>query len=156
MNQGYSWKSNILMNEKYETNEINDAAISVAWMKFNILYCQLKRRCLCGGERGESLRFTIMERSEGLHSLTYLFRWRCVIAQAVSRRLPNAAARVRDKLRSCEICGEYSDTGAGFLRVLRFPLPLLIPPTAPHSLSIIRGCYNRPISGRRTKWILSL
>jgi hypothetical protein len=33
-------------------------------------------------------------------------------------------------------------TGEGFLSVLRFPLPL-IPPTAPHSSSIIWGWYNR-------------
>jgi hypothetical protein len=33
-----------------------------------------------------------------------------------------------------------------FLRVLRFPLPIFIPPAAPQSpLSIIRGWYNRPI-----------
>jgi hypothetical protein len=45
---------------------------------------------------------------------------------------------------------------AGFLRVLRFPLPIFIPPTAPHpSSSIIPGLYNRPVSGRRTKWTLS-
>jgi hypothetical protein len=63
-----------------------------------------------------------------------------VIAQAVSRRLPTAATR---------LCG----TGAGFLRVLRFPLPIIIPPIAPHSSSsIIRGWYNRPNSARRTKW----
>jgi hypothetical protein len=42
---------------------------------------------------------------------------------------------------------------AGFLRVLRLPLPLLIPSTAPHSWScIIWGWYNRPNSGLRTKW----
>jgi hypothetical protein len=74
------------------------------------------------------------------------------IAQAVSRRLPKAAARVRAPLRSCGICGGQSGSGAGFLRVLRFPLPILVPPTAPHSSSIIRGGYNRPISGRWTKW----
>jgi hypothetical protein len=35
--------------------------------------------------------------------------------------------------------------------VLRFPLPILIPATAPHSASsVIRGWYNRPNSGRRT------
>jgi hypothetical protein len=37
-----------------------------------------------------------------------------VIAQAVSRRLPTAAARVRVRVRSCGICGGQSGTGAGF------------------------------------------
>jgi hypothetical protein len=32
----------------------------------------------------------------------------------------------------------------GFLRGLRFPLPVIIPPTAPHSSSITRGWYNKP------------
>jgi hypothetical protein len=31
-------------------------------------------------------------------------------------------------------------------------LPILIPSTAPHSSTLIRGWYNWPISGRRTKW----
>jgi hypothetical protein len=76
-----------------------------------------------------------------------------VIAQAVSRRFPTAATRVRAQVRSCGIWGGQSGTGAGFLRVLRLPLPILIPPTAPHSSSsIIRGWYNRPVSDRRTKW----
>jgi hypothetical protein len=76
------------------------------------------------------------------------------IAQAVSRWLPTAAARVRSKFGSCGICGGKSDTGAGFLRVLRFPLPFLIP-TTPQSSSTIRGWYNRPNIGRRTKWTQS-
>jgi hypothetical protein len=45
------------------------------------------------------------------------------------------------------------DKVAGFLRVFRFPLPILIPPTAPHSSwSMIRCWYNRPVNGRRTNW----
>jgi hypothetical protein len=39
--------------------------------------------------------------------------------------------------------------------VLRFPLPILIPPTAPHLSSINRGWYNRPLSGLSTKWTQS-
>jgi hypothetical protein len=74
-------------------------------------------------------------------------------AQAVSRRLPNAAARVRSQVRLCGIRGGQSNIGAGCLRVIRFPLPILIAPTAPlSSSSIIRSWYNRPNSGRRTKW----
>jgi hypothetical protein len=48
-----------------------------------------------------------------------------VMAQAVSHRLLTAAARVRAQVRSCGICGGQSGTGAGFLRVLRFPLTIL-------------------------------
>jgi hypothetical protein len=76
------------------------------------------------------------------------------IAQAFSRRLPTAATRIRGWVRSCGICGGQSDTGAGYLRVLRFPLPIFILPTAPHSSStIIQGWY---VSGRSTKWTVSL
>jgi hypothetical protein len=38
------------------------------------------------------------------------------------------------------------NSGAGFIRVLRFPLPIIIPPISPQSPSpIIRGWYNRPV-----------
>jgi hypothetical protein len=67
------------------------------------------------------------------------------IAQAVSRWLSTAVARVRARVWSCGICGGQSGAGAGFLRVLRFPLPIFIPPTPPQSSSfIIWGLYNRP------------
>jgi hypothetical protein len=66
------------------------------------------------------------------------------IAQAVSRWLPTAAARVRARVWSCGICGKQSGDGAGFLRVLRFPLPIFITRIAPQSSSsIIWGLYNR-------------
>jgi hypothetical protein len=39
------------------------------------------------------------------------------------------------------ICGGQNGGGVGFLRVLRFPLPIFIPPIAPQSpSSIIWGC----------------
>jgi hypothetical protein len=70
----------------------------------------------------------------------------CAIAQEVSRRLPIAAARVRAQISSSGICGGQSATGVGFLRVLRFPLPILILSTAPHSSSTIWGWYNGQVS----------
>jgi hypothetical protein len=70
--------------------------------------------------------------------------------------VPTAEARFQAQVRSCGICGGQGGTGAGFLRVLWFPVSILIPPTAPHSSSsIVRRWYNRPISGRRTKWAQS-
>jgi hypothetical protein len=73
-----------------------------------------------------------------------------------SCQLPNPAAWVPFQVRSCGICVGRSGIWALFLRVLRFPPPILIQPTAPHtSLTIIRGWYNRPNSGRRNKWTQS-
>jgi hypothetical protein len=52
-------------------------------------------------------------------------------SSAVRRWLPTAAARVGVQA-ACGVCGGQSGTGAGFLRVLRFPLPI-IPPISPLS-----------------------
>jgi hypothetical protein len=66
-------------------------------------------------------------------------------AQAVSLWLSTAAARVRSRVCSSGICGGQSGAGAGFLRVLRFPLAIFIPPIAPQSPSpVIWGWCNRP------------
>jgi hypothetical protein len=54
------------------------------------------------------------------------------VAQAVSQWLPTTAARVRVQA-ACEACGGQSDTGGGFLIVLRFPLSVIIPPLSPPS-----------------------
>jgi hypothetical protein len=55
------------------------------------------------------------------------------IVQSVSRRLLTAAARVRARAEFW-VCGGQSGTGAGFFRVLRFPLPT-IPSVSPSSQS---------------------
>jgi hypothetical protein len=68
------------------------------------------------------------------------------IAKAVSRWLPTAVVRVRFRVWSSGICGGQSGAGAGFLRVLQFPLPIFIPPVAPQSPSpIVWGWYNSPV-----------
>jgi hypothetical protein len=46
------------------------------------------------------------------------------VSPAVSHQLQTVVARVWACVRSCEICGRQSGTGAGFLQKLRFPLPL--------------------------------
>jgi hypothetical protein len=72
------------------------------------------------------------------------------IAQAVSRWLPTAAVWGLRPGRHVGFCGGQSGAGAGFLRVLLFPLPNLF-----HQLlqkiiiiminqSIIGDMYNRP------------
>jgi hypothetical protein len=86
------------------------------------------------------------------------------IAQAVSRRLSTAAARVRAQVRSYGICGEQSGTGAYFLGVLRFPPSVLIPQNVPFSSSgakkhwdpqQAKGLISGP-SAKRTKDLLKL
>jgi hypothetical protein len=70
----------------------------------------------------------------GIHNVTVM----------LASGLPTAAARVRARVWSCGICGGQSGAGAGFLWVLRFSLPIFIPPIAPQSpSSIIWGLYNR-------------
>jgi hypothetical protein len=59
------------------------------------------------------------------------------IAQAVSRRLPTAAVRVKNPgLVMWDFVMDKSGTGAGFLRELRFPLPIYIPSAYPQSYSL--------------------
>jgi hypothetical protein len=65
--------------------------------------------------------------------------------QAACRSLPTAAARIR--ARSGHV-GFVVDkvARAGFLRELRFPLPIIIPPNSPSSYS------PGPIGGRCAEW----
>jgi hypothetical protein len=66
------------------------------------------------------------------------------VAQAVSRWVPTAAAW--DRVRAaCGVCGGQSGTGAGFLRVRRFPLPI-IPPISPSSYSPGAGTIGQLVA----------
>jgi hypothetical protein len=44
---------------------------------------------------------------------------------------------ISEEFRSCGICGGQSVTGAGFVTVRQFPLPIFTPSTAPYSLIIL-------------------
>jgi hypothetical protein len=63
--------------------------------------------------------------------------------QPIFRLLPGRAISQAVSRRFVAQVMSFAKSGT----VLRFPLPILMPPTAPHS-SIIWGWYNRPISGR--------
>jgi hypothetical protein len=92
-----------------------------------------------------TVSFYILDLDKKLETLQILYTFGRATAQEVSRWLPTAAARVRARVWSCGICGGQSGAGAGFLQVLRFPLPIFIPPIASQSpSSIIWGLYNRP------------
>jgi hypothetical protein len=74
--------------------------------------------------------FKFVEASQGrLFSVELVSQ---IIAQVVNRWIPTAEGRVRDRA-ACGICGGQSGIGAGFLRVLLFPLPIIIPPISPSS-----------------------
>jgi hypothetical protein len=60
----------------------------------------------------------------------------CVLAQAVSRRLPTTAAWAQSEVISYGICGVSSGTRTGSLPALQFPLPIILS-SGPHSLTIL-------------------
>jgi hypothetical protein len=72
-------------------------------------------------------------------------------ADAVSRWLPTAAARVRARIWSSRICGGQNGAEAGYLRVLRF-FPAKLHSAKFSILTITRGRHNRPVNGRRAEW----
>jgi hypothetical protein len=69
-------------------------------------------------------------------SLNFHLNWK-TINQAVSRRLLTGVVRVRSQGNWCGIYGGQSDTLTGFIRVFRFHISILIPPTAPYSLIVV-------------------
>jgi hypothetical protein len=79
-----------------------------------------------------------------------------VIAQVVNWWLPTAAVGFDPRSGHVWFVVDKVALGQVFSQVLQFPLPILIPSTASHSSSsTIRGWYNRPVTGRHTKWTQS-
>jgi hypothetical protein len=71
-------------------------------------------------------KFAAFHETQWLITVFAIAHQGCAVAQAVGRWLPTTAARVCVQA-ACGFCGEQSGTGAGFLRVLRFLLPIIIP-----------------------------
>jgi hypothetical protein len=66
-----------------------------------------------------------------------------LVASPTARRGSGKKNFSMKQVTSCGIYGVQNDIGASFLQVLRFPLRILIPPTAPHSLIILPSTlYN--------------
>jgi hypothetical protein len=78
--------------------------------------------------------------SETLTAITVIVDYHLVeghvVVQVVSRWFPTAEARVRAWVKSCRLCGRQRSTAAGFLRVLRFPLPLIHSANCPAVITI--------------------
>jgi hypothetical protein len=93
------------------------------------------------------VKYPLPQRSNPTSSPLLLRLMKCrAIDQAVSRRLPTAAARVQTPVRLCGIRSGQSGSEASFLPVLRFLLPVLSPPTAPHSLSSGAGTIGQLVA----------
>jgi hypothetical protein len=135
------------------------------WMPFNSAVPQIIWICKCGYAETENVQIVInlltnklIKWSNALPVVSPQLR-RLVVGFLLRRPgFKPRSGKVRPgQVRSGHVGFVLDKVVLGrFLRVLRFPLPNLIPSTAPHSsTSIIRGWYNMRISGRRSKWAQS-
>jgi hypothetical protein len=83
------------------------------------LMLQLIVRC---GNSGFEIAFRVCSLR---HSISSGIRPYRTVAQAVSRRLPTAWARLRARPKSCGICGGQSGTAVCFLQILCFHSTLI-------------------------------
>jgi hypothetical protein len=124
------------------TEDVNDS-VPVQTGNREVPYSNLDR-VISHIDRG-FIRPSLVQPCEYLEREIQLLNWSrtpCLLRAA--RRLPNAAARVRSKVKSYGTkrhCGRFSASTS-------------IPPANSHSTSCstLRGWYNQPNSGRRTKW----
>jgi hypothetical protein len=120
----------------YLDHVLGNTDVGLTWMAFSSCFCAHSLILTIDNDIKYTLRTEDnMERKNSELDLNPRLLWDSIshapgraIAKAVSRRLPTAAVRVRTRVTSCGIFGGQNDTGWGFLWVLRFPLPILIPP----------------------------
>jgi hypothetical protein len=84
-------------------------------------------------DSGSDYWITGVSVTSSLNHTVIKYRFGRTIAQVISSWLPTAAARVQSRVWSSGICGGQIGTGAGFFRVLPFPLSIFIPPNSPPS-----------------------
>jgi hypothetical protein len=102
------------------------------------LHCQYHSDCcLMDSDTALSCRIPTFRRSMWRQPFPSRSALSFGVGQAVSRWLPTTAAQIQAQGLSCGIYGGRSGTGAGFLRILRLPLTMLIPPIAPQSPSSV-------------------
>jgi hypothetical protein len=77
------------------------------------------------------------------------------IAQAISRRLPTAAARVRSQVTSVGFVVDKVALGQVFSEHFGFLCKFSFHRLLQNHCHIVWGWYNRPNSGRPTKWTQS-
>jgi hypothetical protein len=80
-----------------------------------------------------------------------LLQWHTLVCRTSLPVFISSLYVVSDGPNACkedtQLAARQSGAGADFLRVLRFPLPIFVPPIAPQSppSSLIWGWYNRPV-----------
>jgi hypothetical protein len=120
MNAKYSWLPHCIL-EVMGSNHVLDTKNLTVCMVFVSSYEKIPEYLKIG-----SRKILVL-----FYNHIIIRQYRPCRSTAVRRWLPTAAARVRVRA-ACGICGGQSGTGPGFLRVLRFPLPI-IPPISPLS-----------------------
>jgi hypothetical protein len=129
------------LNE-YTSYATGDKSLTSLYLLHTYIYCTHCRLCIINGGGGNSSVLAAEPWSR--LSLQHFPPYRCrAIAQAVSRWLPTVAVRVRAQTRMRFVVDKVV-----------LGQPILIPLNSPYS-SLIRGWYNRPISGRRNEWTQS-
>jgi hypothetical protein len=104
-------------------------------VRFSTANSNRRRRFVIGWLHDTSVEFIPLKMQSPGNCITKS-DYGLAIAQAVSRRLATAAARVQTRVGTSDFVMAKSGAGAGFLRELRFPLPIYIPSCSPQLSSL--------------------